>query len=440
MDDFSDIPDLANKKFVCSGEQLKKIVTPEGCQINIVEDFGASTIHDDSLSDDDLENDDTPNYLDRVNILENSKREYISLSLNSNRDPTKLRSKLADIIGDEDDIKCDDFSSDIDSSVNYYHKIHKRYSKNTNFETMLSDTEAPFDDISEGKVLKRCLIPGVGIKVDRDTLVIYNLALWAENSRDPFDSTWLRRNTIVTDMSQDSILPGINDLLLSCRKGEWCEGLIRPEAAFGKLGVRPRIPPNATIFCLLEVVKIVKKDKISWLTMNHEDARQFGITFDDFWQASDEARKRGNHYYTVKNYRAANQRYKSGIRILETLTYKNAEEEEAAKGLLLKLYNNLAKSTNAAGEPRMALYACKQASLLVQHDCKTYWNRMIAWKKRGHYERALAVANLALKYVVEPSNQKHFRREARELEAIIENDQSSLTELYRLMGRYVSCP
>ena len=171
-------------------------------------------------------------------------------------------------------------------------------------------------------VYKRVLNPGGGAPVEMDTVVIYNLALWADGIQEPFDSTWLRRNTFVTDLGQDRILPGVGELLISCRKGELCEGILKPKAAFGELGVKPRIPANSNIFCLLEIVKVIKKDKISWLTFNRDAVRENGITFDDFWQTADEARKRGNYYFTKKQYRPAIQRYKSGINILETLTYK----------------------------------------------------------------------------------------------------------------------
>lgn len=429
--------DLNSRKFVCSKKQLNMIGQEEGCDIDLVENDIAND--DDNFSDgEDFSSNDEPAYTDHKILIERSRREYIAVAVNSNRDPTNSRSKLAEIIGDDDEIITkNDINKDF--ATGFHQEIHNRYRGLSDFANLLANEKLAFQEISSGRIFKRCLMPGSGPQVDKDTMVIYNCAMWSEYDLEPFDSTWLRRNTIVCDLTEDSILPGIYELLLTMKKGEFCEAIIRPEAAFGVLGVMPRIPPNASIFVVLEVVKAIKRDKISWLTMNPNEARREGATFENFYQASDEARQRGNYYHSNKQYRPAIQRYRSGIKILETLTFKDEEEERKAKNLLLKLYNNYAKSANDNGEPRMALFACKQATLLSEHDDKTYWNRMKAWKLRGHYERALAIAHRAISFSSNKNAKAEFRKQIGDLNKKIEADQGDLKALYRLMGRALAC-
>lgn len=435
MDEIGRI-DLEGRKFVCSPEEFAKVSTEDGCQFNLVSEKTYS-INEDSFSDDDDEAYvDSAKYLEPSARLEKVKRDYISISLNSNRDPrlTKNKPMLAELLGEENDETSYDT---IEYGLNHYHQIHKRYQGISGFEAMLTNQESKFEEVSPGRVYKRRTIPGVGDLISEESLVIYNCAFWTENATEPYDSSWLRRNTIVTDMAQDSLLPGLRELLVTTKKGEWCEAIIKPEAAFGRLGVSPRIPPNATIFCLLEIVKVIMRDKIAILSSSLCDDSKPGATFEDLFEATNEARKRGNHYYEQKQYRAAQQRYRSAIDILENLTYKNEEEENKAKELLLKLYNNVARAANASGDPRQALYACKQASLLKEYDSKTFWHKIIAWKTRGQLDRSLSVARRGLQVFSDPGVQRTFRKEIVELEGRIQRDRGELDNLYRLMGRAI---
>jgi len=113
--------------------------------------------------------------------------------------------------------------------------------------------------------------------------VIYNFAFWTENCKESYDSTWLRQIQFITDIANDPILPGSRELILTTRQGEWCEAFIRPVAAFWTLGAMPRIAPNATPSCSLEMVKTITKDKLSLLFNNPARAQEAGVGFEDFY-------------------------------------------------------------------------------------------------------------------------------------------------------------
>lgn len=428
--------DVEGSNLICSEDDILKLSSSEGCSLNIVTDK-VMKMDESAYSDEEDPFDEKP--FNKESEIERMKREYIMMTLNANRDPVKpgYPTRVDKLYRGKEAIGLDEHPeylplADIES------QLKKRYSKLGDFDELLKSASKPaFEEISKGRVYKRRLTAGFKPCVVDNSMVIYNCALWAQGSPEPFDSTWLRRTTILTDLETDSILPGLHELLLTTKKGEWCEALIRPEAAFGRLGAMPRIPPNATIFCLLEIVQVLEKNNINILAKNPSQAQQDGVSFQDFYEASDEARMRGNYYLEQGQYKAALQRYKSGIRILEALTYKDAQEEKQAQSLLLKLYNNCAKAANNSGDPRLALVACKQASLIDDREPKTHWNRMMAWKKKGHTDRALGCARRAIQLFTDPKLQKSFRQEADDLRRRIQREQNDIDNLHRLMSKAI---
>lgn len=438
-----DIPsfDMEGKKLAYLPGDVDKLTKPEGCTLRMVGGMNHSIDDDDDgYSDEDQDFDDEiPVGLTEQAKFERMKKEFISLTLNSNRDPIKPgnRSSLKRFFAQEEDPDDEgDFKRSFSSHDDVNH-IHRSFTSTLIFDELIADTTKGFEEVSSGRIFKRISRASVGKAVTEDSLVFYHCAFWSEKSSDPFDSSWVRHSVIATDMENDSILPGLYELLLTMKEGESCEALIRPEAAFGVLGAMPRIPRNATIFCLCEVVKIVSKDQLTMLSRNPKAAQQDGATFEDFFEASNQARMRGNHFFEKKHYSAALQRYKSGIRILEALTYKDKPEEDKAKGLLVRLYNNAAKAANNLGNPRLALSACKQARLITHgEDPKIHWNRLTAWKRWGHMDKAYGVARRACQLFHDDAiTQKTFMREAEALKKAMQGEQKERDDLYRLMGK-----
>ena len=439
--------DIEGKQLVFSSKDIDKLTTPDGCQLQIVTDKVHKLYDDDDDDDDDggcgdgnnsdiddmfdNEHKEDPE-LDKKLREDRMRREFISLVLNANRDPIKPGTKTR-FKEYREDVMDGEFECDTRNLENSHIGIHRMYENMGKFDDYMAKNN--FQEISPGRVYKLKRVSGVQLPVTNVDLVMYNCALWTENSKEPFDSTWLRRTTITTHLATDSILPGLHELLATCSKGELCEAFIRPEAAFGRLGVMPRIPPNATIFCLLEVVKVVTRDKYDAIVL-HSNEGDRGLVFEDLYQASDEARRRGNYFYEQGQYRTALQRYKSAIRLLEGSTYKDKAEESKAHDLLIKLYNNCARTANAIGNPRLALAACKQARMISDMDPKTHWHRMTAWDKKGHPDRALGVVRRAMQLFEHDANiVRTFQKAADDLKIKIQKGQIELDDLHRLMGR-----
>lgn len=435
--------DLDRKRLVCSSSDIAKLPTPDGCQLSMVTNkvHGIADDDDDfNVGSSDSELDDVFNEAKKEDQAQEElkaresriKKEFISLVLNANRDPVKpgTRFRFKDF---QEAVRDDEFECDTRNLEHGFIGIHRQYENMGSYDHYMS--EHNFEEVSPGRVFKLKRVTGVQLPVSEDTIVIYNCAFWTQNSKEPFDSTWLRRTTITTHLAVDSILPGLRELLLTCKQGELCEAFIRPEAAFGPLGVKPRIPPNATIFSLLEVVKVVSRDKYAVITLRPGE-NQPGLLFEDLYEASDEARRRGNYFFEQKLYRIALQRYKSGIRLLEYMPYKDRDEELKGGELLVRLYNNCARTANAMGCPRLALAACKQARLISDQEPKTHWHRMTAWSKMGQTDRAMGVARRALLLFEGDSNVvRAFQRSADDLKIKLQKEQAEVEELHRLMGQ-----
>jgi len=466
-----DIPaiDIEGKQLALSTKELSRLTTSDGCQLQVVTDKVLKLEDDDGVDDEDEinnsfdDNNGDQFFVDDIHAdsninnrskLDRKKREYISLVLNANNDPIKPGAQPRfknfhhqDSSENNGNESAQNF--DIINLKEKYLGIHQLYKDLGSYEEYMSKN--PFVEIVPGLVYKMTRSPGAGkhSQVTEDSMVIYNCALWTENSKEPFDSTWLRRTTLVTHLSTDSILPGLRELLLTTQEREFCEAFFGPEVAFGPLGAMPRIPPNATVFCLLQVVRVVNQDKLQKLLkassgtdtqVDNDDATYgsesgSGLNFEDFFEASNEARQRGNYYYEHDEYKVALQRYKSAIRLLEGFSYKNENQESQAKDLLVKLYNNCARTLNALGDPRGALGACKQASQIDDMVPKTYYHRMTAWAKKGHLDKALGVARRAIQLFPDQKVSKPFIRAAEEYKLRMQQEQVESDQLYRLMGR-----
>lgn len=460
LEDEIDI-NIEGKTLAYSLKQVPKLNSDDGCVLNQAPER-TYRLSDSELSsdDEDLQDFERQNYhttttfvstLPNDDKIERMKREFISLTTNSNKDPLdKSRiEKLKQLLykTDDDNTEKEVSSCDVLRGGQDYQPIrddhniiHKRFrkSKENSFEQLLKDGQSFPDEVSKDRVYKRIFQPGPGGMVTDTSMVVYNCACWTEGTEEPYDSTWLRKSTYITDLSIDSVLPGVKELILSMRKDEWCEAMILPTAAFGPLGCPPRIPPNAIIYCVIEMVNVISKDRLTILSYNPKSAQENGLQFHDFYDASNEARMRGNYFYENKQYKIAMNRYKSGIRILEALTFKDESEEKKANELLVKLYSNCAKSANELGKPRLALSMCKQASMIDDYNPKIYWHRMRAWKLKGHIDLSLKVARRAISlFQTDEQYLKYFESEEAKLRAKIRKEIEDQDHLYRLMSRAV---
>lgn len=434
-----DLPciDIEGKQLAYTNKEVSKLTDADGCHLSVI----TSKVHnldDDGYSNSD-EEENSCHLIDDVadSKTDHVKREYLSVLLQMDQLGKKPKIKSEQL---ECESSLRDHIQEIIDTEGANSSINKLYRDLGKFDENINS--AKFVEISSNRVYKNRLIIGEQIPIQDDSFVVFNFALWRESMSEPFDSTWNRQKPATVNLKSDPLLPGLYELLMTMKQGEWCEAYFRPEAAFGRIGAMPRIPPNATLFCLIQVVKVVANDKLPMNLRNDTDDNDVDIfDFETIHQMSEEARKQGNYFREKNNFKAALTRYFSGVRMLEGFTYRDEVEESQGKDVLIKLFNNIASTANKAGYPRMALKACKDAIELNGGNEKTYYNKMIAWKRKGHPDRALMVARRAMQlFDNDPKKVKVFRGEADKLKRLIAQEQSDTNKLYQLMGSAYSEP
>ena len=243
------------------------------------------------------------------------------------------------------------------------------------------------DVIIKDGVYKKTVKEGAGDPITENSAVLYNLNAYLEGQDEPFDSTWLRGRPNLHKLSYDTILPGICQGLLTMRRGERSEFIIRPEYAYLEMGCPPRVPPNATILYIIEVMKVFEEGSLAHFeTLDPEERDKWDLP--EILKLCDEERISGNSYFKVERYREAAFRYRRAIRNLEQLMYRSSEEENRAKQLLLKLYCNIANTYNKFSKPYNAMSNCKKA-LFIEPKChKALYQYGLAKMMNGDYEQA----------------------------------------------------
>lgn len=242
-------------------------------------------------------------------------------------------------------------------------------------------------EIVKDNVYKNVVREGAGDVITVNSAVLYNLNAYLEGQDEPFDSTWLRGRPNLHKLSYDTILPGICHGLLTMRRGERSEFIVRPEYAYLEMGCPPRVPPNATILYIIEVIRIFEEGSLSHFeTLEFEEREKFDFSF--IFNLCDEERISGNSYYKVGRFREAAFRYRRAIRNLEQIMYRSREDEDKAKQLLLKLYCNIANTYNKFAKPFNAMSNCKKA-LIIDPKChKALYQYGLAKMMNADYEAA----------------------------------------------------
>ncbi|KAG9510627.1 Inactive peptidyl-prolyl cis-trans isomerase FKBP6 [Fragariocoptes setiger] len=288
----------------------------------------------------------------------------------------------------------DEYETKQNPQVPLHREIHARYSNLGDFSTLIERLN--LSAIIDGHVYKKLVSPGGTEVITQESAVIYDCACWCEGQKEPYDSTWLRRKAFLTDLNAGEVITGLQQLLLTMRKGEFCEGLISPEYGFGKGGVPPRIPKNATIFCVISVIRVYRDGfHVRQLLNFHQSSDD--NNFKTCFKICDQARTAGNYYLSKDRCRLALARYKSAIDLLEGLTFKDEDQEKTANGLLRKLYTNCANACVKLKKPRQALSFCKLALDLDEKCLKTLWLYARAWEIRNDFDRALIYVRRALR-------------------------------------------
>lgn len=255
----------------------------------------------------------------------------------------------------------------------------------------------------EGKpiVYKSTVKNGSGDCLTKNSAALYHVTAFTDGADEPFDCSRLRNKPLLTKFNEDPVVHGLLVGLLTMKKGEKAHILVRPEVAFGEIGCPPRIPGDATILYIVEIIKTFDESSLSSFEMMSFEERQ-AIPFNDIYDRCDKERKSGNTYFKDKRFKEARVRYNRAIKILEDRMTANEEQEKRAKHLLLKLYCNVATVLNELRKHYAASTYCKRALQIDPKNVKALYHYGKASIDNGNYE--LAKKHLMLAQDLEPGS------------------------------------
>jgi len=284
----------------------------------------------------------------------------------------------------------------------------------------------------DGEVLiyKRLGNIGYGPHVIQNSTITYHCESYYEGSQEPYDSSILRHKPFLSRLNVDFLLPGLYGSLLSMRVGEKSAFIINPRAGYGQLGCPPRIPPNAEILLVVQVLKLMEEGTLGdYLTMDEEERAR--VPFEKVLEMADTERKSGNGYFVEGKKKEAGVRYQRAIRVLEGRSCQTREEEEKMKEILLKLYCNVSNTFCFLNRPYGAMSFCKRALDIDPNCVKALYFYGKAKLNAGDYEDAKRYLLKARSF--KPDNQE-ISRELTRLDRRLDADRMTSRELDKKMS------
>jgi peptidylprolyl isomerase len=102
----------------------------------------------------------------------------------------------------------------------------------------------------------RTIIKGDGPRARNGQFLVVSYVGALYRSGRVFDSSWRRHERFGFPLGQGEVIKGWEKGLLGMRVGERRELIIPPALAYGRKGSRPRIPPNATLVFIVDLLGI----------------------------------------------------------------------------------------------------------------------------------------------------------------------------------------
>ena len=285
-------------------------------------------------------------------------------------------------------------------------------------------------DDGEPAVYKKTVRKGCGPKVTENTTIKYHLNAYLDSVDEPFDSTTIRKKPFTHRLSCDSIVPGLFYGLLTMREREEAHFIVEPRFAFGNLGCPPRIPGDATILYVIQIIQVFQEGTIGdYFTLPPEE--QHRKPFDEVLDMAEKERKSANGYFNEGKKKDASVRYQRAIKVLEERVLSGPEEEKEAREVLLKLYCNYANTSVALKRPLTAMTVCRKALQIKPDHPKALYFYAVAKLDHGDYDEARTYL-MRVKALV-PASQDVTKQLTR-LEKLTEENRIQEKLLYQNIG------
>ncbi|RWS10443.1 Peptidyl-prolyl cis-trans isomerase FKBP6-like protein [Dinothrombium tinctorium] len=309
--------------------------------------------------------------------------------------------------------------------------INDHYSSEANSNRILSFDELAKEMIAltenENGIHKRLLRHGSGELITAKNSVLYHCEAFLDGECEPFDSTIIRQRPFLHRLNFDLIVRGLFIALQTMRLNERAEILVSANYAFGKIGCPPRIPENASVLYIVEILKIFEEGSLVHYDLMTPEERN-KLPFSQIMKICDEERISGNSYFKEKKYKEAAFRYRKAIQVLEHSLYSKKEEIIKANEILVKLCCNLANVCNKLAKHKKAAFWCDKVLNTNPSCLKALYHKAVAKRILGDYDTA---AELISKAQVIDAHNEDIGKEMKILDSKKQTDSKKELILYK---------
>ncbi|XP_033120695.1 peptidyl-prolyl cis-trans isomerase FKBP8-like [Anneissia japonica] len=345
---------------------------------------------------------------------------------------TELTDRIEDVDAAEKDHEADvkrkakpDEEEDVDYTAVGDHEddVDKKTKPNVEdgvVEADLTKTDEVVDDewidiIGSGDLKKKIVKEGQGIdtRPERGQLV----TLRTEGHLDDGKSVDTNEN-VTFSLGDGDMLQAWELCLPLMEQGEVCTLTTSPRFAYGEIGRKPDVPPNANITYELELLTV--KDGHNFETM----------PLDMRCKMADDKRERGNELFTRNDYSGAINSYTRAIEILNANESADKEGFKKLQQSKVKCYNNLAAAQIKVQAYSAARKSCDWVLSNEKDNAKALFRKGKVLASQGELTEALEITKKALK--LEPSN-KVIHQELSRLLAKQSEEKEKEKDLYKKM-------
>ena len=164
--------------------------------------------------------------------------------------------------------------------------------------------------------------------------------------------------------------------------GEKAELIIKSEYAYGKIGSPPKVPGDATLIFMVEVIQIHDRKPTRWM-MSDPELIQTALRLKDD----------GNVRFKAQKLKEAEGFYRDALAHLDTVKNDNKELKDLKKSIL----QNLSIVTNKTGDYKETLINCTKVLDIDDKAVKAYYLRSVANMKLHNYDEATDDIKAAIK-------------------------------------------
>jgi len=256
------------------------------------------------------------------------------------------------------------------------------------FDVELLSWQDETDLTKDGGVLKKVEKEGEGYETPKEDSVVslkYTLKVGGHLKQEKYDAKYV--------IGAEELLPGLEKIVESMKKGEICKAKIKPQYAYGEQGNDElNILPNATLEYEIELLDFTK-EKQAW---EMETPEKF--------EACEKAKKEGNDLFVAGKVERARKKYKKALGLVDSDYSMKDDEKENAKKLKLPCYLNLAACLLKLKDWKEVIENCNKALEMEPNNAKGLFRRGQAFSELDEWEDARRDLNKAL--ILEPNNKQ----------------------------------